>query len=192
MAKQSEDAKAGQGLASLLPPPQLVVIQLHSSKSISLCHFTWLGMAGFLRSRAKPRHGKFSHPEAACDVLICENAQPFRGRTEIGCLQHHPVHSVYGQFNVWLMLGWQSSSIFSLISSGLCLGKITRGAEHRDCRVLSLQSFWQKLCSSAAQLAHTAVSCTGTRDSGAKNTNSICSLLSWAEFENCQNMGIKE
>lgn len=33
LAKQGEDAKAGQGLASLLPPAQLAVIQLHSSKS---------------------------------------------------------------------------------------------------------------------------------------------------------------
>lgn len=52
--------------------------------SISLCHFTWLGMAGFLKSRAKWRHGGSSHPEGACNLLICENSRFFRGRIGIG------------------------------------------------------------------------------------------------------------
>lgn len=92
-------------------------------------------LAGLLKSRAKPRHGEFSHAEVACDLLICENARGIlRG---IGCLCSTTTFTVCvdSQFNGWLMLGWQSSSIFSLLSSGLCLGKITWGAEHRDCRV---------------------------------------------------------
>lgn len=130
--------------------------------SISSWYFSWLGTAGLLKS----------HPEGACNLLICENARLLEeGLGSDVSFGSAAMFTVYmaSQFNVWLMLGWQSSSVFSLISSGLCLGKITWG-EHRDCRVFSLESLWQSHCSSAAQLAHTAVPCTRTRDRGAITT----------------------
>lgn len=75
-------------------------------------------MAGLLKS----------HPEGACNLLICENARLLEeGLGSDVSFGSTAMFTVYmaSQFNVWLMLGWQSSSVFSLISSGLCLGKIT-------------------------------------------------------------------
>lgn len=105
LTKQGEDAKAGQGLASLLPPAQLVVIQLHSRKRRFWCLLSisfaispgwgWLGSWG-----AGPSQGMVASPRGACNLLISGNTRlQVLQRKDWDCLcwRHCHVYSVYGQ-----------------------------------------------------------------------------------------------